>query len=359
MLIHLFANNLSYPSEAANFLASNFPEADQVFVFRSWKDNGMLGQEAMKQVMIVDSKSKLLRELSPLLKKADHVIFHSFTKGIPLLYWRFAIRWIRKTSLAVYGTELYWWKYARKTPWNRFQEGLRRRIFFRFDQVITIIEKDAERFRELYAPGVRHVKAFVPIPGELNKLRCEATNHENLERLVVLVGNSATPTNRHKEVFELLDKLPYREQLHITCPLSYGDMDYAREVEALGKGLFGERFKALRAFLPAEEYLEGLYQIDLCIMNHDRQQALGNIFTLLCMGKTVMISDDNPTLSFFREEGMELRTTASLKDSINLLDLLLEKKDALRNHERMKHLLSDAHYREMWGPILSGNDSGH
>ena len=61
------------------------------------------------------------------------------------------------------------------------------------------------------------------------------------QKLKILVGNSATITNRHEEIFNLLTNLENKE-FEIYCPLSYGDKIYANKIIQLGKLLFKNDF---------------------------------------------------------------------------------------------------------------------
>lgn len=50
----------------------------------------------------------------------------------------------------------------------------------------------------------------------------------------ILVGNSATPTNNHIEIFRILSRLRLPESSKIVVPLSYGDVHYREKIVELG-----------------------------------------------------------------------------------------------------------------------------
>ena len=62
----------------------------------------------------------------------------------------------------------------------------------------------------------------------------------------ILLGNSATESNQHKEAFELLEKYK-NKNIKIYVPLSYGPEKYADEIEQLGMHIFGEKFIPMRS----------------------------------------------------------------------------------------------------------------
>jgi hypothetical protein len=118
----------------------------------------------------------------------------------------------------------------------------------------------------------------------------------------ILLGNSATVTNNHLEAFDILHQLNDVE-IQIITPLNYGDMDYAKEISDTGTKLFGDRFTALTDFLPLDDYNKLLNECGIFIMNSYRQQALGNIYTLLYMGAKVYLDERNLAYKFLKRVG--------------------------------------------------------
>ncbi|MBQ0688807.1 TDP-N-acetylfucosamine:lipid II N-acetylfucosaminyltransferase, partial [Providencia rettgeri] len=113
------------------------------------------------------------------------------------------------------------------------------------------------------------------------------------EKLNILIGNSATPTNNHRLIFEKLSTLNFNESINkIYCPLSYGDADYAMNIKKLGESMFGDSFEALIQFISLKDYNEILDKIDIAIFAHNRQQAMGNTINLLGRGKTIFMRSD-------------------------------------------------------------------
>jgi len=114
----------------------------------------------------------------------------------------------------------------------------------------------------------------------------------------IQIGNSADPSNEHFEMLEILEK--YRdEDIKIFAPLSYGPKDYAYKVKDEGEKIFGDKFVAMLDFMPFEEYLTFLGEIDIAIFNHKRQQAMGNTISLLGLGKKVYMRNGVSQWGFF------------------------------------------------------------
>ena len=120
----------------------------------------------------------------------------------------------------------------------------------------------------------------------------------------ILVGNSATLTNNHLEVFSLLERLDLGGTSRIVCPLSYGgDPWYKEKILIEGERRFGNRFRPLTEFLDSDSYLEILSSVKVAFMNHRRQQALGNINLLLEIGRRVYMNADSLLFDELKRRG--------------------------------------------------------
>ena len=100
----------------------------------------------------------------------------------------------------------------------------------------------------------------------------------------------------------------------------------------------GEKFVYIDKFIPFEKYLETLNCIDIAIFNHKRQQAVGNITTLLGLGKTVYIRDDITTWQFCLEYNLKVYST---NNELNNIVQKLDKIDANNNIEIIKREFSE------------------
>lgn len=133
----------------------------------------------------------------------------------------------------------------------------------------------------------------------------------------VLLGNSATPENNHLDVFDILNKVDLSER-QIICPLSYGIPAYGEYVKQAGIQNFGKSFTPLMEFMPVQEYVKLISTCSCVIMNHIRQQAMGNIIIMMYLGARVFLQKANPVYIFFKEKGAvifsidELRTEGEI-----------------------------------------------
>lgn len=153
--------------------------------------------------------------------------------------------------------------------------------------------------RELVAPELPNQSEFriTYVPSTLN-LELSQGKPEH-----ILLGNSATPANQHLEALTILSKSSFDFDT-ITLPLSYGVDGYAEWIKRKAERLFGDKVRCLMDFLPLREYQQTVDQCGTIIMNHTRQQAIGNIFWSLKCGKRTLLNHDGIGYQFLRGKGV-------------------------------------------------------
>lgn len=119
----------------------------------------------------------------------------------------------------------------------------------------------------------------------------------------ILVGNSATPTNNHIELLEQIAGQVVLADRKIIAPLSYGDPHYRDQVIKIGKKMFGDAFVPLTEFMPIAQYISTIRSCGFVMMNHLRQQALGNICMAMLMGAKIYLNDANPLSKWLSQRG--------------------------------------------------------
>ena len=180
---------------------------------------------------------------------------------------------------------------------------IRHKIIENIGNLLTGMEEEIELIRKEYRAKGKHLKLFVGYPSNLfknNKYQIKPSNTIN-----ILVGNSAAPTNNHIEIFDKLLALK-NKKIKIYVPLSYGDKSYAKEIARIGHNYFGEQLVPLFNFMSNIEYINFLSNIHIAIFNHNRQQGMGNIITLLGLGKKVFIRNDITSWKYFEKLGIKI-----------------------------------------------------
>lgn len=121
----------------------------------------------------------------------------------------------------------------------------------------------------------------------------------------ILVGNSSTPTNNHLEIFQILKNMDLKDK-KVIVPLSYGDVAYQKLIISEGEKLLGSSFLPVTEFMTLENYNNLISSCGYVIMNHKRQQAMGNIHTLMYLGSKIFISHKSPSFNFFKRQGVHI-----------------------------------------------------
>ncbi|MBX2940668.1 MAG: TDP-N-acetylfucosamine:lipid II N-acetylfucosaminyltransferase [Ferruginibacter sp.] len=210
--------------------------------------------------------------------------------------------------------------------------------------------EDTLRISKAYGEEVQHLDFFYDLG--LRHIQ-PLFNEQKTGRNVIWLGNSATPTNNHLEVLNCL-KIFKDEKWELYAPLSYGQTWYADYIASKGKELFGIQFKPLMDFIPLNQYLELLNNIDVVIMNHHRSQAGANIFCMVYMGKKVFLSLNSTIYSLLVSKGIKIFPTESI-ENITFDELIqrLSVREQRENSERLYNLFSEDKRRELLSKILN------
>ena len=133
----------------------------------------------------------------------------------------------------------------------------------------------------------------------------------------ILIGNSATLSNNHLDIFETIKGVENR----LIVPLSYGAYgykDYRNIVFFKGKKIFGKNLKIIDSFLSIEEYDKVLLSCNTMIMYHLRQQALGNIYKGLYLGLRIFLNKKSITYKYLIDLGMIVFDLEKDKDLLGI-----------------------------------------
>ena len=156
---------------------------------------------------------------------------------------------------------------------------------------------------------------------------------QNLTGHDILLRNSSNPTNNHIEAMRALSKLGMYGR-KVIVPLNYGDMSYQKKIIRAGKDILGKSFYPLTDYMPLPEYNQLISGCGNLIMNHIRQQAIGNISSALLRGGKVFLRSENPIYKYYTRMGVKL---FPFSDAITIedLDVSLNQNEVIKNKEIM------------------------
>jgi hypothetical protein len=328
-----------------DFINLNFNKEEHFFIVI--KNNKYDIKDEMNVRKIENVKNNL-KYIKHMMNSSENIYFHSLINDHIVYFLFFNSRYLRKSNWIIWGSDLYRYLYRNDNIKNRIKELIRKKVIKKMKGVITHIKGDYNLAQEWY--GVKGVYYYCFMyPSNLYNTYNIEQNKNNKNRIYILIGNSSDPSNNHLEIFAKLEM--YKDKnIEIICPLSYGSSVYRDIVISKGRKLFGDKFKPLTDFMPFTEYLCLLSKVDIAVFNHKRQQAMGNITTLLGLGKKVYVRDDITTWNFFLDHDLKVyNSNGNLEDLFDLIDENIRTK----NIENVKIKFSEEVLIKDWRKIFN------
>lgn len=254
---------------------------------------------------------------------AEKIIIHGLWDFYAIVLLTLQPWLLKKCYWVIWGGDLYDYKSDNRNWkwWLRF--FFKRAVIKRMGYLVTYVEGDVELARNWYGAMGKYCECIM-YPS--NIYREYSVENEPRSTINIQIGNSADSTNNHVEALERL--IPFRDKdIVIYAPLSYGDQEYAKSVIRVGKEWFGDKFKPMTDFMSLDQYQRFLGKIDIAIFNHKRQQAMGNIITLLGMGKKVYLR--NSITSWEMLQKAEVKVYNVSRVDLELMDQDIKEKNRL------------------------------
>jgi hypothetical protein len=262
---------------------------------------------------------KFIKVLMKELKEADIIVWHSlFINRFLLAFLSNERDILAKSAWLVWGGDLYGWEKrgAFKGWLNRkyqtFVANLRSVILvFPPDEVYL---RNSFNFRgKVFCANYMDVKTSIVLDGLIE----ESESHEGIN---IIIGNSATTSIDHKHSIDVISKLN-NDDIKVYIPLSYGQKKYASEIEKYAINSLGEdKVKCIHEYLNSKEYYSLLSHMDAAFYDTDRQIALGNIYALLYLNKSIFIKENSVMYNYFCSIGLTVqKTEISEGDNIEML----------------------------------------
>lgn len=211
--------------------------------------------------------------------------------------------------------------------------------YFLFEKKVKRYEKDILKRINFFAPVLEEEYFLIKKNISFFNAKFIDWNYGSLDNMIdynnlgikgnnILLGNSATFENNHIEILQKLNELNISTK--IIMPLSYGDNQYKQFIYKYCNRL-NLNIEYLDKFIPIEEYNKIISSCSIVIMNHLRQQALGNIIISMYHGAKIFLNKQNPIFNYFMRLGANIYTIDKLnKESINSC---LSEKEILENRQ--------------------------
>lgn len=347
-VLHFFPYE-KFTEGVIDFFNSNYDIDNNLFIIYGNQDSfvGDLNKlVSYRNVYMVSNLSK--KEIKKFIVNAKKIILHFYNMKLAM-----QIFFLRKKNIytVFWGGDLEGLKKMNIKGIKGKFRFLISKFLFKYYIPINLIENDFKVLSKEF--GITFKKHFVA--GYYNNLyekqlmKLPFMKHNKIPK--VLVGNSATITNNHKEVFDILKRFNDRN-MEIYVPLSYGDKNYADEVMNYANKVIDNKIIFLTDFMNPFEYNMLLNCIDIGIFNYHRQQGLGNINRLLLLQKKVYVNKKSGLYEYNKDKGITLYDIELLK-SASYEEFIQYDEDKYLNNRRIQEThMSNAKFVKEWDVIF-------
>ena len=356
MIYHLLHVS-TYPEKFLRFLVKNktsFNLEEHHFIIET-NNYQLFGNEILSQIHYSLTKKGwgiywALRNVG----KRDKIIVHYLGNPRHLLLLSLFPRLARQMVWSVWGGDAYFPKMIKESWKYGCYEIMRKRVIPQIPWITCVVKGDYEFIMNNYDTRASYLYSVYPsdVNDEVFNRLCESCPEASGN--VVLIGNSADPSNNHEQV--LIALAAYKEKIaEILVPLMYGgSKDYVSSIIEQGERLFGEKFTPLTHFLPSEDYARILCQAKVLVLNHYRQQGLGNAFVVLALKRKVFIRSDITSYDYFRKIGIRIHDTIRLLQGVeNLFDFDVE--EGASNSKILREEVSEENLVKLWNQVFAIN----
>lgn len=352
MNVHIIPNE-KFTQNFIEFINRNFDINDHFFYI--YKEGTEFIHQSYKNVKYVNS---LINSIDLLMVEDDKIFIHGFysSKIIRFLTMRISQINVKRLVIIIWGADLYNGYFILNTKGlhlrTRINELLKKRFIRKASCFMTFAAPDFELLCKRFETSGKQFDCLYPSSIDVDTLDNLKKNKKENSRLRIMVGNSATITNQHIEMLEILTRFA-GENIEIICPLSYGNKEYAEEIERFGKLKFGDKFNAIKEYLNPEKYSEFLNSVDVAVFNNNRQQATANIEILSYLGKKVYVRSDTTTWGHYVE-----RDKCAIFDTLKIKSMefnefkRIEEDNIKINVSYFSRIWNEAYIKKLWEDVI-------
>jgi hypothetical protein len=342
-LLHIFSSD-NFTEDLFEFLDRNHFTLDDHSLFQYCRAQPFENLKGLDP-LYSNSYFSLVPNIKLLFRmfRSEAILIHGLTSPFLLFYLFLFPSLCRKCSWAIWGKDLYFFHQIEKPKIHHHAyEFFRRHAIKRIPKIVTFNEGDYKLAQNLYSSRGKRLNCFM-YPSNLFPQCLPRSAKGNQIR--ILIGNSADPSNNHLQLLNQLEQFKHLE-IEITTPLVYGDKQHAKSVIKHGRKLFGNKFRPLTSRIPLNEYQLLLAETDIALFGHERQQAMGNIVSLLGLGKKVYLRPTVTTYELLESLGVCLFDI----DSIDITKL--DKEIAELNRKIIMDIFSEENLLLQWHDLM-------
>ncbi|QUN12890.1 TDP-N-acetylfucosamine:lipid II N-acetylfucosaminyltransferase [Clostridium sp. C1] len=336
-----------------NFINENYNVNEHYFIVFGKTKYITINLESLENVLYFESIKQMLKiNLNSLinLKNTKKIFVHSIFPGTEIILLRY-IKYIKKMNIIFWGGDIYDLKKTNLNLRNFVLRELRKIIVSYVPKLITLVPNDYKEISNIiHVKGTNKIGVYPMDKSQhliIKNIDCK--KHDNPYK--ILIGNSATSSNCHFEVFDLIKKYS-NENIIIYCPLSYGDEEYKEKVIKRGIELFNDKFIPLTKYLNFKDYLQIIGECSVCIFNNDRQQAMGNINSAFHLKSKVYLKK-NTTMwtEYITKKYVVYDVQEILHQSFNEF-INVSNEVILQNKKNIEYYRSNEYCKKIWNDLL-------
>lgn len=264
-------------------------------------------------LLATENKASRVKHYTHVLIKmhqADKIILHSLSDHTIVKLLFFTPWLLKKCHWVIWGNDLYTYKFGKRNRRWHVREFYRRPVIKNMGYLVSYMQGDIDLARQWYGAKGEYKECLMYTS---NIYKAVTVTHQSNSPTNIQLGNSANSTNNHIEIIEKLSTFE-NDNFRVYTPLSYSDQNHAKKVLKVGSELLSNKFYPMTDFMPFNDYLTFQGTIDIGIFNNSRQQALGNIITLLGLGKTVYMRDNTSQWRLFKDKGLSIYNVQDLNN---------------------------------------------
>ncbi len=294
------------------------------------------GLKEEHDVEFLHTNDDIFTTLVNYMNKAEKILLHGLWREKINIILEKNPSFLKKSFWIMWGGDFYF---------PEKQSELQKYMIENVPYLVTGTKGEIDYVRNNYNAKGEHIEAFVYTSNLFKNIK---SSPKIVDKTRILVGNSSTETNQHFEVFNKLE-IYKNENIEIFVPLSYGDFKYGMQVMKVGYEIFGDKFKPIIDYMNEQDYYKFLSTIDIGIFNHNRQQGMGNIITLLGMGKKVYMNPEVTTYEMFIDKNIKV-------DSFKLFDLNILSPETVENNiSLIKEYFSEDEFSKQLSELFGKN----
>ncbi|MBE2983887.1 TDP-N-acetylfucosamine:lipid II N-acetylfucosaminyltransferase [Campylobacter sp. RM9344] len=298
MILHLTRKE-KFTKPFIDFIKENFNINDHFFLLvggTNKREFYIDDDFCIKSINNIKDFIKYFIEFNIKMYKSKKIIIHGLSQPYCIFYLFFNPWLIKKCYWIMWGGDFY---FPEKQGW------IKKQVIRKINNFISVNNKDMAYAINNYQISPKNIFYSQFYPTCIASCEMVESDCVDTQTIKILVGNSSTKENRHKDVFGILERYK-NDDIEIIVPLSYGDEKYKNETMVLGRSIFGDKFNPIVDFMDFEEYKKMLQSVDIGIFVQNRQQAGANIKLLAGYGKKLYISKENSFYNLLTDDGIRV-----------------------------------------------------